>query len=521
MKNIDEYGELTDDIVKILDTMIPISSNKVKFDNKVIYENIKKLNMISHEVLDIKDITNFQELLRIQNSLINNNIRLVGIDISRTIVEYQATFETKIKAAKKIKSKYKKIFDNYTSEEIVKIFNEGFYKYSKYRTRIKKDLDEVFVYKKYILKKFIKNSNTDDTVINDIIKIWMENSVKLKLNSKKIIEIINELKKRNIIVVSISDMLGEMSKYALKYFDLYNLFDAHFCSNDFKHRKANKKTSLYNYVTSYYKLNPNNCLMIGNDIIDDVKSSIYNRWYSIFVSYGNKDIQIKNKIATITKLDDLLNLLLDDKIKELPLLKYSVKTLNEEAIRDNDSNAYIKNAYYIRQNAKRFANRNLREYIYKNYLIQYCGSTTRLGNNIEIRNPFRMFIGDNCQINDNFTVLNENYVFIGDNVMIANNVFISTYEHSWKKGMLQDNIESWKKGDTKTNCVSIENNCWIGPNCSFESNVYLGHHSVVCANTLVKSGIYPPYSLIGGAPCKVIKNIKNELDIESKVIPFE
>lgn len=144
-----------------------------------------------------------------------------------------------------------------------------------------------------------------------------------------------------------------------------------------------------------------------------------------------------------------------------------------------------------------------------------------MGNNIEIRNPYNIYIGNNCQINDNITILNDAPVLIGNNVMIAVNVFISTYYHNWRKGMLQDNVQSWKKGDTKNYIVSIEDNCWLGPNVVVEANTIIGHHSVICANTIVKSGIYPPYSLIGGNPGKIIKNIEGELIVEKKIFNYE
>ena len=101
--------------------------------------------------------------------------------------------------------------------------------------------------------------------------------------------------------------------------------------------------------------------------------------------------------------------------------------------------------------------------------------------------------------------------------MIAANLFMSTHKHDWRLGMIQNNIESWKKGNTSLHPISIENNCWIGPNCVFESDTYISHHSIICANSVVKSGVYPPYSLIGGTPAKIIKNIKGDLDIQKIV----
>lgn len=67
-------------------------------------------------------------------------------------------------------------------------------------------------------------------------------------------------------------------------------------------------------------------------------------------------------------------------------------------------------------------------------------------------------------------------------------------------------------------CISIESNVWVGPNVVFESNTFIGHHSVVAANSLVQSGIYPPYSFIAGNPAKIKHSIKKQLDCIGKAL---
>ena len=138
-----------------------------------------------------------------------------------------------------------------------------------------------------------------------------------------------------------------------------------------------------------------------------------------------------------------------------------------------------------------------------------------------MRYPDRIYVGENCEINDDVTILNEGYVIIGNNVMIARNVFISTYSHDWKVGIMQDHVASWAKGNTRTCCVSIESNSWIGPGCIFEADVFIGHHSVVAANSFVQSGVYPPYSFIAGCPAVVKKSIFNDISKVKKCYVME
>lgn len=497
---IDNFHEISEDMYKIMNIL---DASRDKENN--ICKNVS--------------LQTFQEKIRKEYESSDNAIKLIGIDVSRTIIEYTTNEITKNKAAFLLKQKYP-YFKSLTIRDIVGMFDVGFNNYHRNRKKTCIEEDELFVYKKFIFNK-IKNISDDD--LTDIIRIWKEHSVKITLNSKKIRNIVNKLKKRGYIVITISDMLGDMSKYALKKMQVYDLFDAHFCSNDFKFRKSNLKNSLYQIIQKHYSLKPHNCLMIGNDYYDDIECSTKNGWKAVYIKYYN-DFNLTDKqniIFTIDELDDLIRKCESNENCKKLFENKITNLFNGKSNRDNDENIYICNAYYLRQKSKFIANRELREKIYKKYFINECGIETRLGNNIEIRNPYNLYIGNNCQINDNITILNDAPVLIGNNVMIAVNVFISTYYHNWRKGMIQDNVQSWNKGDTKNYIVSIEDNCWLGPNVVVEANTIIGHHSVICANTIVKSGIYPPYSLIGGNPGKIIKNIEGELIIERKIFNYE
>ena len=522
---MDNFEELYDEIKRnknyekgIFDRIKNTSTIKSHIYNINRMSNDEKMQK-KYKNKNDKDIINyFQKILRRQYELSQGCIKLVAFDVSRTLIEYSSSVDFELHAAEKI-LKELKINMLVSNEKMIKIIKSGFSKYDKIRNKKHEEMNELYVYRNIILKDLIKKYrlNIEDEQLKKIINIWMKNSVNIKLNCKNIKKIVNELKERNLIVITISDMLGNMSKYALKKVGIYNIFDAHFCSNDFKYRKNNKQNSLYRIVSDTYNLKPNRCLMIGNDIVDDIVSSRSNGWKNIYTKYNNST-DSKHSLLNVSKTDDLYKLLKEDKIRFLPRLRYTDFFGTKEAKRNDKE--YNNLAYQIRSIAKKIPNRQKREEIYKSVLIDKIGNNTRLGNNLEIRYPLNIIIGENCQINDDVTILNEGNVIIGNNVMIAKGLFISTYYHNWKLGMVQDNVESWKKGNTKIGTVSIEDNCWIGPNVCIENDVYLGNNCIVAANSLVKTGYYPPYSFLAGNPAKVKKNIKNDLEYIDKSYVF-
>lgn len=59
-------------------------------------------------------------------------------------------------------------------------------------------------------------------------------------------------------------------------------------------------------------------------------------------------------------------------------------------------------------------------------------------------------------------------------------------------------------GATKEGVIELGANCWLGAGVAIVGNVKIGHGSVVGAMTLVNKDV-PPFSLVVGNPCKVIK----------------
>jgi acetyltransferase-like isoleucine patch superfamily enzyme len=87
------------------------------------------------------------------------------------------------------------------------------------------------------------------------------------------------------------------------------------------------------------------------------------------------------------------------------------------------------------------------------------------------------------------------HVMIGDNCDIASFVSINCSDSHKRCIGILDNAE---RKD-----IIIENNVYIGTQSFIGGGVHIGHHSVVGAGTVVRSGKYPPYSLIVGNPAVV------------------
>lgn len=91
----------------------------------------------------------------------------------------------------------------------------------------------------------------------------------------------------------------------------------------------------------------------------------------------------------------------------------------------------------------------------------------------------------------------------GANVLIGNNCDIASFvsinvADSHKKciGMVED---------VERKNITIEDNVFIGSHCFIKGGVYIGHHSVVAAGTIVEPIKISPYSLVFGNPMKVKK----------------
>jgi acetyltransferase-like isoleucine patch superfamily enzyme len=102
------------------------------------------------------------------------------------------------------------------------------------------------------------------------------------------------------------------------------------------------------------------------------------------------------------------------------------------------------------------------------------------------------FINDMCSITAYDTAIK-----IGKDVFVGPGTVMHTYDHNFQRV----DVPIGKQGGT-TKPIIIEDDVWIGTNCTILGGVKIGAHSVIGAHSLVNKSI-PPYSVAYGVPCKV------------------
>ena len=116
-----------------------------------------------------------------------------------------------------------------------------------------------------------------------------------------------------------------------------------------------------------------------------------------------------------------------------------------------------------------------------------------------------IFVGSNSYIGISNILDNSDNIQIGNFVHIAG-PSTALWTHSSAK-MCMNSIPLNKVSEKyrPTSPIKIEDNVYIGGNCTIYPGVKIGHHSIVAPNSAVTKDI-PPYSMFGGVPAQFIKS---------------
>lgn len=117
----------------------------------------------------------------------------------------------------------------------------------------------------------------------------------------------------------------------------------------------------------------------------------------------------------------------------------------------------------------------------------------------------QIIVENNVSIGQNFHVVSyEGALRIGMDTTISGNVFISNVNHDYHQIGVHILDQDMIKKDTE-----IGNNCFIGYGAVIMPGTKLGKQCIVGANAVV-SGVFPDYSVIVGAPARVVKRYDAE-----------
>ncbi|MBA3926325.1 acyltransferase [Listeria rustica] len=128
-----------------------------------------------------------------------------------------------------------------------------------------------------------------------------------------------------------------------------------------------------------------------------------------------------------------------------------------------------------------------------------CAKNSNLRPKLKLRHPKNIHLGKRSSIGDNARIIATAPVYIGDDVLMAPDVVILTETHciNGKEKILDSG--------TTQKSVFIGNDVWIGTRVTILAGAEIPDGCVVAAGAVVPAKKYPPYSVIGGVPAKVIK----------------
>lgn len=107
-------------------------------------------------------------------------------------------------------------------------------------------------------------------------------------------------------------------------------------------------------------------------------------------------------------------------------------------------------------------------------------------------------IGEECFFNNNCSITAAEKIIIGNQCKFANNLVIIDHDHAIEQGHAT--------AELITKPIIIEDNVWVGANCTILKGIHIGKGSVVAAGSVVTKNV-PSYSIVAGVPAKIIKEI--------------
>lgn len=148
-------------------------------------------------------------------------------------------------------------------------------------------------------------------------------------------------------------------------------------------------------------------------------------------------------------------------------------------------------------------------YIGKNVMININkGYELCFGENVYIDDSCRLkclkgniYIGNNTFLNTNCNIISLAGIHIGDDCLFGSNIGIYDHDHRYD----MKDLPITEQGFTMEK-IKIEDNVWIGSNCTITKGVNIKGTIIVAANSVVTKNL-EVLGVYGGVPSKLIKKL--------------
>lgn len=121
-----------------------------------------------------------------------------------------------------------------------------------------------------------------------------------------------------------------------------------------------------------------------------------------------------------------------------------------------------------------------------------------------VNNCSQVFLGNNVILRPNSILMATNgaTIKIEDDVLVGPGVHMYVINHSFSNR----EVPIYYQGHDEAKSIVLEKGCWVGANSIILPGLTIGMNSVVAAGSIVTKDV-SPYTVVGGTPAKVIKNI--------------
>jgi len=149
----------------------------------------------------------------------------------------------------------------------------------------------------------------------------------------------------------------------------------------------------------------------------------------------------------------------------------------------------------------------LRNLCYR-YVLKEMGNSN-ITDGVTIVHPGKVSIGDRVSIHPHTYLRGE--ITIGNYVAIAAKCSFVAESHNFA-----DVTTPIKLQGIEDQPISIGNDVWIGAHSIILGNVTIGDGAIIGAGSVVTKNI-APYSVVMGSPARVVRNRKNNRDLQEKI----